>query len=456
MMFLFYSTSIAQSTVTINASRKYQTINGFGLFLECRPGRTSSISSSDLFDIVVNDLGISIIRIPFPAGFEIENDNDDPNSFNWSAFDPTRLYTEGDCFGRPPGTVGGEYNVEVEMIEGFAKAGTRFFVTPWIIPNWLWNNNNREAEYAEMMSAFIQDFQKRGIIIEWMSILNEPDMGVCMSASPSEVMQIAEHLQARFQLDRIPTKIIAPECGAWNVNNYNPNSVGDPDIYAYHYGVGNLNDGDARIIRSLWDNSRIPIWNTEFWAGWANQPDTHEEAMSTAELLHYYLTGTNCSGLIFFNGYGSGGGKMVLVNVSWSPLRVNGYTPKYYAFRQFSRFIPVGAQRIETSGNLKGILISAYLHSNGIFTLVVLNTNNQSESIDFSLNSLSVSFLHKIRYSKTENGQLIGNLTVSGNSFTDTLPAYSVTTYTTQSSNLPPVVDVTPPMPPTGVRVNNP
>ncbi len=456
MIFLSFSANTAQTNITINASQKYQTIEGFGLFLECRPGQTSDIGSSDLFDILVNDLGISIMRIPFPAGFEMENDNSDPNTFNWSAFDPSRLYTEGDCFGRPAGTVGGEYNIELRMVEGFAKAGTRFFVTPWIIPNWLWSSHNREVEYAEMMSAFVQDFQKRGISIEWISILNEPDMGVCMGASPSEVAQLAEALRARFEQDGLSTKIIAPECGAWNANNYNPSAVGMPNVYAYHYGVGNIEDDDARRIRSFWDNSRIPIWNTEFWAGWASQTDSHEEAMSTAVLLHDFLTGTNCTGLIFFNGYGSGGGKMVLIKVSWRPLRVTGYTPKYYSFRQFSRYIPVGAQRIAAVGNLEGILTSAYLHPDGIFTIVALNTSDQSKPMDFSLIGLSVSSLNKIRYSKFENSQPIGNITVSGNSFTDTLPASSVTTYTTQSYNFPPVVDVTPPMPPTGVRVNNP
>ncbi|MGB3618963.1 MAG: hypothetical protein WBA12_12660, partial [Catalinimonas sp.] len=75
--------AVNQAVLTLDDDETKQTIRGFGGFYD---------RSGDLADEVVNDLGVSIIRVEIEPGFERVNDNDDPDVINFDAFDYRRVH----------------------------------------------------------------------------------------------------------------------------------------------------------------------------------------------------------------------------------------------------------------------------------------------------------------------------------------------------------------------------
>lgn len=67
------------TTVTIDASKKFQTMEGFGGFGSQKEYWAAGPFTSDEFvNSLINDLGLTILRDNVPTSFEIVNDNNDP------------------------------------------------------------------------------------------------------------------------------------------------------------------------------------------------------------------------------------------------------------------------------------------------------------------------------------------------------------------------------------------
>lgn len=472
-IFLPYSICKAQNTLNIDASQKYQIIEGFGGHLDFQQKITGDYESTQLWDIIVNDLGLNFIRIPFPVGFEQENDDSDPYHFNWSAFDPTRIAQDEN--GKE--ILRGEINLDVKTLVQLKNHGLEnFFVTPIAYVPWITENQSlyysggvnqsMYEEFGEMVSAFIQLMKRDyGIDIKYVSPLNEPDVGPVfgVGSGKGKIQNLIRVLHQRFEHDGLDVKVVAPEIGQpENTPNWEFEGSQEemPDIYTWHqYGR------DCLDLYNYCSVHKLPNWQTETCA-LGRGDEVFKDGLDFAIYIHESLVNAESSVWFWYtlwSRYLSG----YNIIAADDNLNVQSLGSKYYGIRQFSHYIKPDSRRIEVKGGAEpayergpflygGIYPSAYLHSDGDFTIVIINDTANSESINFVLNNLEVESLEKIRFSSSENSEQIGNISVSGNSFTDTLPASSVTTYTTQSYNLPPVVDITPPVPPTGVRVNNP
>ena len=71
--------------VSVDLQVTHQTMEGFG---GCYEGWVEPANFRDpaWYDALVNDLGVSMVRIPVPLWLEPVNDDADPNHFNWPAF----------------------------------------------------------------------------------------------------------------------------------------------------------------------------------------------------------------------------------------------------------------------------------------------------------------------------------------------------------------------------------
>ncbi|MFX0136713.1 MAG: glycoside hydrolase family 30 beta sandwich domain-containing protein [Candidatus Hodarchaeota archaeon] len=484
LLWLLPILSFAQNaTITIDAGIQYQTIEGLGGWIESgtirRGTPQEAYDNTPLWDMLINDLGLTQFQISFPAAIEDQNDNDDPNIINWSAFDPNRIsyYPDGNFFG--------EGNVDIKVLKALQREALRsgaiinFHMCAWGYPAWLtgWLGSggrvNDYEELAELVFATIKIYRDQlGIPINIISLINEP--GMWMQATPREISDMVVKVKTRFQQEGLDTRIAAPEtAGSDLIDNYLFNT-GDPwilpyaepylDVYFYHiYDIiwFGTSGGGLGELRNFTQRTGIPSWQTQacnykLAGGDMTKTNTYEEGLYLGVHIHEVFVEAGSTGFVWwilyapsYNDPRSEG--QILIDVDWGSLSPNP-SPKYYAMKQFSRYIPIGAKRIDVQGGNWDLLVSAYLHHDGTFTLVSINLGGERD-VTFNLNGISFSSLNRTRFSEGENSQDIGNLNVSGASFSDRLKEQSITTYTTHSSNGFTFFDTTPPASPAGVTV---
>jgi O-glycosyl hydrolase len=116
-------------TLSIDYSKQFQTIDGFGACFVNYKEFPNEYSDPEFFDLVVNDLGLSLLRIPITEHTEFKNDNDDPNVFNWDGF-----YLKNNS--RRKGL-----EETMKIVQEFKKRGVqRFMATPWSPPQYMKTN----------------------------------------------------------------------------------------------------------------------------------------------------------------------------------------------------------------------------------------------------------------------------------------------------------------------------
>ena len=83
------------ATVTIDDAATYQTIEGFGGFGPSQQWwKQPPFYSSDHLDLIVKDLGVTMLREHFYPDWEPTNDNADPNSTEISRFSQNNQFLQ--------------------------------------------------------------------------------------------------------------------------------------------------------------------------------------------------------------------------------------------------------------------------------------------------------------------------------------------------------------------------
>jgi glucuronoarabinoxylan endo-1,4-beta-xylanase len=125
--------------------------------------------------------------------------------------------------------------------------------------------------------------------------------------------------------------------------------------------------------------------------------------------------------------------------------------PTYYgdAIGQFSSFIQPGYVRVSATANpVSGVDVSAYSGA-GTDVIVAINSNSSASSVTFGLTGSTATSFTPHQTSATAQLAQLSAVSVSGNSFTYSLPAQSITTFVSSSSGGTPCAAA--PAAPTGV-----
>lgn len=106
-------------------------------------------------------------------------------------------------------------------------------------------------------------------------------------------------------------------------------------------------------------------------------------------------------------------------------------TPKFYAVKQFFKFISPGLKRIEVVVNDQNVLASAYINeTDGNVIIVVINKGQNSIDATFSLRNVVIASFKQYRTSVSENCKYVGDVAVLNNVFDVNLPPESIITFT--------------------------
>jgi len=460
----------AASAVTINGGTTYQTIDGFGFSeafgqgsnVESAPASAQQQALNDLFSTSTG-AGFTILRnlLPSDSGGTIEPNN--PGSPNatpsyralgdsggqvWMAqqakgYGVTQLY--GDAWSAPGfmKTNGTENN-------GGAVCGT---------PSASCSSGDWRQAYANYLTQYARDYANAGIPLTEIGAFNEPDYTTTyssMSMNPTQTADMIRFLKPTLSAAGLNPKVVCCDPTGWpQAQNYasgvasNSAASANVDLFSSHGYSGAPNSPlSAAGGKHVWETE----WST--FEGLDNNWDDGSAAsgFTWAQHISTGLTSANLNAFLYWWGaIGSGtNDNEGLLQMNGSSVTTSG---RLWAFANYSRFIRPGAVRIGANSGDSNLQVSAYRNTNGTVSVVVLNSASSAITSSYTLQNLNVANGTTVTPYLTNNSSHTAQqatTSVSGGSFSATIPARSLVTYVLSGTSV-----VTPTPTSTGTPVIN-
>ena len=390
----------AAGTVTVDFGTSNQTIRGFGGSTAWMPLMPSAQANA-LFGDGNGQIGLSILRVRI-----------DPSSVTGGA---------------------SNWGTELGNAQEAQALGASVIATPWTPPAAYKSNSNtvmgslnsaNYTDYANYLESFVNYMSTNGVNLYGISMQNEPDANVTYESCVWTGAQMDTWVAQNSSV--LTTKLIMPESESFTTSLSDPalndsSAVGKIGIVAGHiYGVSPSYYANAV-------SKGKEVWMTEHYLTPSGAQPAIADALAAAQEIHNSLTTAQ------YNSYfwwwvadwnpGTGVTNTGLVDTSNN---VNYYG---YAMAQFAHFVRPGYVRVNaTATPAAGVYVSAYSGS-GHAVIVAINANSSAISLPIAIQNQTVTSVTP--YQTTSAGGMTGlsAVTVSGNAFTYTLPALSITTF---------------------------
>jgi glucuronoarabinoxylan endo-1,4-beta-xylanase len=436
------SKEILEVSIEINGAKRNQKIEGFGgssAYYEWLLRNLREPYRTEVADLLFSHLGINTYRLRAWTKIESINDDGDPENFNWEAFNFTT-----------------DQDQVWNAIEAKKRGVTRFIASVWSPPAWMKNNTQETndgyllpemyEEFAEWISAYIIGYKKyHGIDIGWISIQNEPDYTATWETciyTPEQLKDLIKVVGRKFAREGITAKIVVPETsGVYGAINYIEAIMSDPeaaqyiDVFAAHlYDVQFFNPDQGimwlKMLSELCAKYGKPLWMTEYSYLDFPEAGTYNEALYTAQHIHNTLVYGNASVYLVWELFWYRETGLISISMEGDNYKI---TPKYYAIKQFFKFISPGSIRIDASSDRYQILVSAYLNEeSGDITIVIINRGSKDADANIFLKNLTALSFKQYRTSKTEKCEYIGDVAVKDGVLKVLLLSDSITTLATR------------------------
>lgn len=408
------------TTIDVSDATTYQTMDGFGasftdssawlvwneLDASQRDGLMTNLFDRD------SGVGLSLVRQPMGA-----------SDFTANSADYTYDDTCCDL---------GDFSIDHDrayLIPVLKQAQSRnpdlkIMGTPWTPPAWMKTNNSlyggrlsteRYADYADYFVKYTQAYAAEGLPIYAVTLQNEPHHEASyesMLMEPSEQAAVVKNnLGPAFAAAGVSAKIIVWDHN-WDEPNYPIDVLNDPAAKQYVAGSAfHCYAGDPSAQHTVHNaHPDRDIWFTECSGGnWS--PDFGANLKWNMQNLIIGSTRNWAKGVTLWNmaldqnsGPTNGGCTDCrgVVTIDTNSGQIS-YNVEYYVLGHASKFVVPGAARIDSSTYAGDIESVAFRNPDGSIALIALNAGSANKTF-------------KVRW--------------QGQSFTYTLPAGAVATYT--------------------------
>ncbi|WP_114791960.1 glycoside hydrolase family 30 beta sandwich domain-containing protein [Niabella yanshanensis] len=395
----FSGTVNGNSTIEVDDSKQYQTMDGFGYTLT--GGSAALINQmestkkaaliAELFGTGINDIGISYIRVSMGA----------------SDLDAT-VFSYNDL---PAGETDGPQNkfsiaadkvhlIPILKMVLAINPSIKIIATPWSPPAWMKDNNNSVggslkseyyASYATYFIKYIMAMKAEGITINAVTPQNEPlhpgnNPSMYMTAEQQRDF-IKNNLGPAFVAQGIQTKIILydhnldkPEYPLTILNDATARQYVDGT--AFHFYAGDIS-AMSQIYNAYPDKN---VYFTEQWTDsegqFAGDLKWHIKniIIATSRNWSKIALAWNLANDPYMGPHTPGGCTRCL-----GALTINGSAVTknvaYYNIAHASKFVPAGSKRIESSNSAQ-VSNVAFLTPQGKKVMIVVNDNNNTASFN--------------------------------------------------------------------------
>jgi glucuronoarabinoxylan endo-1,4-beta-xylanase len=431
-----------------------QVIDGFGATEPLYPNpNLTSAQRSTFFGLGPSQLGLSLLRVAV---------TDDPSST------PTG-YAPGNCASIST-SCAGKFVADMQAI---IAQGGRVYGSPWSPPAMYKTNSSLPctagggsgalatgsyANYATWLAHFVQSLsQEYGISLYALSIQNEPDQCKNYDSALYTAAQldtfIETNLGPTFSANGLSTLVFTPETSGYSAltgGNGGGTCFTDSPCYAFTSGAnwhdydatGNSSGSGANSASNPWSLGQ-KYWETEVACGNGYGPSSCEsgtayvtdmttDGLMWANIIDNRMAVQNANAYLYF-AFVSGNDNLGLSSNTTSTLPARAYV-----FGQYSKFIRPGYYRVAaTHAPQSSVSVSAYQNTgNGTIVIVATNYSGSTKGQGFSItNAPTFSSVTPYITSQSLNIAQQSAVSVSGNTFSYTLPAYSVTTFVGTASS---------------------
>ena len=363
--------------VSIDTEKTYQTIEGFGASIIDYTEPPAFFNDPKLYDLAVNDLGMSILRMSFPQELEAVNDDSDPNHFNWPAYNMPFL----------------ERRMRIAL--EFKKRGVeKFIASTWSPPEFTKTHHatiqggylrmDMYEEYAENMAAFIiAAKQNWGIDIGALSIQNElmfiEPYKSCIYV-PEQAREAVRALMHKFDKEGIQTQIQLPEDMMFleRMLGYIAPTMADPETKNFHGSFATHRQQGFNTVRKWYEATKQ--YNRQTWmTETSGHHQNWQGAIKMASDMYDYLVGGNMSAWVYW--------QIAEPKSEYALMDGANTSPKYFAAKHFYRYVRPGALRVDGQSTDDDILVSAFRHNEqGTITVVLINRDDTDADVKLALN----------------------------------------------------------------------
>ena len=400
---LFSAPNTLYSSIEVDTTQTYQTIDGFGytltggsaMLINSLPVATRDALLEELFKPDNTHIGVSYLRISIGAS----DLSDSPFTYDDMPAGQTDVNLNQFSIDRERA----DLIPVLKKIISIAPT-VKILGSPWTAPTWMKTNGgfvggNLKPEYYSVYSnylvKYIKAMQAEGITIDAITPQNEPLHG---GNNPSMVMQAADqaifirdHLGPAFRNANLNTKIIVYDHNA-DRPDYPITILNDAQAKSFVDGSAfHLYGGSISALSTV--HNAHPDKNIYFTEQWVGGPGSfsgdlkwHVENLIIGAPRNWSrnVLEWNLAADPNYRPYTNGGCSTCL-----GALTINGYNVtrnvSYYIIAHASKFVRPGSVRIASNmaTNLPNV---AFKNPDGKKVLIVVNTSNSSETFNIKFN----------------------------------------------------------------------
>jgi glucosylceramidase len=388
-------------SITVDAARRFQTIEGFGAtFNESGLMVLNKLASEEqervlrsVFDLK-QGAGFTLMKAPLAAC-------DFSAAGPWYTYDdvPGDVELRRFTLERDLGP-----NGQVTFIKRARRYGSfKIQGTTDYPPDWMLDNQNLKPEYypvfANYLVKYAQEYMKQGIDIDFLSPFNEPQYIYCKIRYEEIRELIKNHIGPAFRRSGLKTQLQVSDSHNRETGLKEfPKVLDDPEARQYiatmpvhGYGWEKQGSGAMGKLHDLYPG--IPVWQTEVCYAkvidkkpmpvFGFEDGDRWGRMLVADLKNW------AAGWIYWNLFLDAKGGPWLVSIEHRDPEDNPqhpvviidtekkqpvYTGLYYYLAHFSKYVRPGAVRIDASGDVPGLEFVAFEDKGGGRVLEAVNS----------------------------------------------------------------------------------
>lgn len=405
----FVKSSNNYQNIEIDASQKFQYIDGFGYTLtggsvevinRLSPSKRKALLT-ELFGKEKKSISVSYLRLSIGASdldgevFSYDDLPEGQTDVELSKFSLTR-----------------DKNLITMLKEiSIINPDIKIIAAPWSPPVWMKDNGKSKGgslkpefyrAYANYFTKYIQGMKKEGIKIDAITPQNEPlHPGNNPSLYMSSVQQgdfIKNHLGPVFKTNGITTKIVIYDHNC-NKPEYALDILKDPEAYQYIDGSAfHLYEGEISALTAV--HNAFPdknLYFTEQWTGskgnFNDDLNWHTKNVIIGSMRNWSKTALewNLANDPKYGPHTDGGCTECKGAITVSDSENFTRNVAYYIIAHASKFVPAGSQRI-SSTQTKNLSTAAFMTQSGEIVVIVQNESKENEhfNIKFAGKSAAV------------------------------------------------------------------
>ncbi|WP_417366645.1 glycoside hydrolase family 30 protein [Flavobacterium beibuense] len=388
-----------QTVITIDTSKIYQEMDGFGYTLTggsakhitnmSAPAREKLLQ--ELYGTGEGDIGVSYIRVSIGAS------DLDEKLFSYNDLPEGEIDVNMEKF-----DLGYDKQYLIPVLQQILKIkpDIKILGSPWSPPVWMKDNGDTRGgslkpefypAYAKYFVKYIQEMKANGITIDAVTVQNEPlhpgnNPSLLMPAEAQKEF-VRDHLGPQFEKNNIKTKIIVYDHNA-DRPDYPITILDDPEAAKYVDGSAfHLYGGTIDAVSQVHDAH--PDKNLYFTEQWVGAPgDFAKELTWHTENLIIGAPRNWCKTVLEWNLAADenqlphtdrGGCDRCLGAVTITGDEVTR-EPAYYIIAHASKFVRPGSVRVD-SNMADGLPNVAYQTPNGNVVAIVQNTSKEDKTV---------------------------------------------------------------------------